>query len=166
MIVKKIPILYHHVFLKDGTVKFDFVLCLFSLTDLCESIIAELAERSSIIIQNGSSNSNSSSRKKIWTYDRTTARPYKVLLLTCVVNCTVGTPTPRLRPVVQWSVHWAPSRTTRVLVLAGARPCALGTCGKKMRAPLFGLAKSIYKTLILDEWICQQKTTVFRWNMF
>ena len=24
-------------------------------------------------------------------------------------------------PVVQWSVHWAPSRTTRVLVLAGAR---------------------------------------------
>ena len=160
MIVKKIPILYHHVFLKDGTVKFDFVLCLFSLTDLCESIIAELAERSSIIIQNGSSNSNSSSRKNL------DLRPYKVLLLTCVVNCTAGTPTPRLRPVVQWSVHWAPSQTTRVLVLAGARPCALGTCGEKMRAPLLGLAKSIYKTLILDEWICQQKTTVFRWNMF
>ena len=33
--------------------------------------------------------------------------------------------------VVQWSVHWAPSRTTRVLVLAGARRCALETCGKK-----------------------------------
>ena len=30
-------------------------------------------------------------------------------------------------PVVQWSVHWAPSRTTRVLVLAGARRCALKT---------------------------------------
>ena len=38
----------------------------------------------------------------------------------------------------------APSRTTRVLVLAGARRCALETCGKKMRAPLLGLAKSIY----------------------
>ena len=115
MIVKKIPILYHHVFLKDGTVKFDFVLCLFSLTDLCESIIAELAERSSIIIQNGSSNSNPSSRKNLdlLPYDRTTAltRP--------------------LCPVVQWSVHWVPSGTTRVLVLAGARPCALGTCGEK-----------------------------------
>ena len=33
--------------------------------------------------------------------------------------------------VVQWSVHWAPSRTTRVLVVAGARRCALETCGKK-----------------------------------
>ena len=30
-------------------------------------------------------------------------------------------------PVVQWSVHWAPNRTTRVLVLAGAKRCALET---------------------------------------
>ena len=68
--------MYHHVFLKDGRVKFDFVLCLFSLTDLCESIIAELAERSSIIIKNGSSNSNPSSRKnlKLRPYDRTTVQ--------------------------------------------------------------------------------------------
>ena len=68
--------MYHHVFLKDGIVKFDFVLCLFSLTDLCESIIAELAERSSIIIKNGSSNSNPSSRKnlKLRPYDRTTVQ--------------------------------------------------------------------------------------------
>ena len=29
-------------------------------------------------------------------YDPTTLRPYKVLLLTCVFNCTAGTPTPRL----------------------------------------------------------------------
>ena len=71
-------------------------------------------------------------------------RPYKVLLLTCVVNCTAGTPTPRLCPVVQWLVHWAPSRTTRVPVLAGARRGALETCGKKMRAPPLGLAKSIH----------------------
>ena len=105
-------------------------------------IIAELSERSPIIIQNG--NSNPSSRKKFGHMDRTTVRPYKVLLLTCVVNCTAGTPTPRLFPVVQWSVHWAPSRTTRVLVLAGARYCALETYGKKIRAPLLGLAKSIY----------------------
>ena len=47
--------------------------------------------------------------------------------------------------VVLWSVHWTPSRITRVLVLAGARRYALETCGKKkMRAPLLGLAKSIY----------------------
>ena len=59
-----------------------------------------------------------------------------MLLLTCVVNCAAGTPTPRLCPVVQWSVHWAPSRTTRVLLLAGARRCVLETCGKKNRASL------------------------------
>ena len=77
-------------------------------------------------------------------HNRTTVRPYKVLILACVVNCTAGTLTPRLCSVVQWSVHWAPSRTIRVLILAGARRCALETCGKKMRAPLLGLAKSIY----------------------
>ena len=50
-------------------------------------IIAELAKRSPIIIQNSS---NPSSRKKL------DVRPYKVLLLICVVNCTAGTPTPRI----------------------------------------------------------------------
>ena len=70
-----------------------------------------------------------------------TVRPYKVLLLVCVVNCTAGTPTPRLCPVVQWSVHWAPSRTTRVLVLAGARRCALETCGKKNASSSFRLGE-------------------------
>ena len=79
----------------------------------------------------------------IWMYDRTTVRPYKVPLLTCVVNCAAGTPTPRLCPVVQWSVHWVPSRTTRVLVLAGARRWTLGTYGKTV----LGLAKSIYYTV-------------------
>ena len=96
-------------------------------------IIAELAERSPIIIQN---NSNPSSQKN---FD---VRPYKVLLLTCMVNCTMGTPTPRLCSVVQWSVHWAPSRTTEVLVLARARHWDMWE--KKMWAPLLGLAKSIY----------------------
>ena len=45
-------------------------------------LIAELAERSPIIIQNSS---NPSSRKKL------DVRPHKVLLLTCVVNCIAGT---------------------------------------------------------------------------
>ena len=105
---------------------------------IMQSIIAKLAGRSPIIIQNSS---NHQAEKNL------DVRPYKVLLLTCVVNCTAGMPTPRLCSVVQWSVHWAPSRTTRVLVLAGARRCALETCGKKMRAPLLGLAKSIYYIL-------------------
>ena len=43
----------------------------------------------------------------------------------------------------------APSRTTQVLVLAGARRCALETCGKKVRAPLLGLAKSKYNSLLI-----------------
>ena len=72
-------------------------------------------------------------------YDCKTVRPYKVLLLTCVVNCTAGTPTPRLFSVVQWSVHWAPSWTTRILVLAGAGRYALKTCGKKSASSAFRL---------------------------
>ena len=73
-----------------------------------------------------------------------TLPPYKVLLLTCMVNRTLGTPMPRLCPVVQWSVHWAPSQMTRVLVLAGAMHVLLRRAGKKIQAPLLGLAKSIY----------------------
>ena len=62
-----------------------------------------------------------------------------------MVNCIVGTSMPRLCIVVQWSVHWALSWTTRVLVLAGSRCCALETCReKKMWALLLGLAKSMY----------------------
>ena len=72
-----------------------------------------------------------------------------------MVNCTAGTPTLRLCSVVLWSVHWAPSWTTQVLVLARARCCALETCGeKKMRALLLGLAKSIYYLAReREEWI-------------
>ena len=101
-------------------------------------VIAELTECSPIIIQNSS---NPSSQKK---FGCMTLRPYKVLLLTCVVNRTLGTPIPRLCPVVQWSVHWALSRMTWILVLAGAMHVPLRRAGKKMRAPLLGLAKSIY----------------------
>ena len=107
-------------------------LFLYQSTDsTCQTpLIAELTKRSPIIIQNSS---NPSSRKNL------DVRPYKVLLLTCVVNCTTGTPMPRLCPVVQWSVHWAPSQMTQVLVLAGARRCALETCGKKNASSTFRL---------------------------
>ena len=112
-----------------------FSICNFNLLNFF-SLIAELAECSPIIIQNSS---NPASRKNL------DVQPYKVLLLTCMVNCTVGTPTPRLCPVVQWSVHWALSWTTRGLVLARARRCALETCEKKkVLALLLDLAKSIY----------------------
>ena len=71
--------------------------------------------------------------------------PYKVLLLTCVVNCTACTPSLRLCPVVQWSAHWAPSRTTRLLVLAVRR------AGKKNASSAFiGSAKSIYYARTAD----------------
>ena len=56
---------------------------------------------------------------------------------------------PQLCSVVQWSVHWAPSQMTQVLVLAGARCCAPETFGKKMEAPLLGLAKFIYYEKIM-----------------
>ena len=75
--------------------------------------------------------------EKIWTYDRTTdhTRCYmRGQLFHGHANATALSSS----PVV------SASRTTRVLVLAVARRCALRTCGKKMRAPLLGLAKSIH----------------------
>ena len=45
-----------------------------------------------IIIQNGSSNPSSRKDLDLGLYDR----PYKVLLLTWVVNCAADTPMPRL----------------------------------------------------------------------
>ena len=78
--------------------------------------IAELAERSPTIIQNSC---NPSSPKNL------DVRPYDRM--------------PRLCLVVQWSGLWAPSRTTRVLDLAGARRCALKTCGEKNASSAFRL---------------------------
>ena len=119
---------------------FSFILVTY-LVDIV--LIAALAVSSPIILQYSC---NPSRRKDldVRPYDRTTVRPYKVLLLKRVVNCTAGTSTPWLCSVVQWSVRWASSRATQVLVPAVARHCTLETCGKKkMRAPLLGLAKSI-----------------------
>ena len=101
-------------------------------------IIAELAERSPIIIQNSSS-SNPSSRKNLdlRPYDR----PYKALLLTCVVNCTAGTALSR-SPVVgalgseSDDPGSSPGRCKTL--------CPWDVREKKMRAPLLGLAKSAY----------------------
>ena len=89
--------------------------------------IAELAEHSPIIIQN-SSDPLSRKNLDVRPYDHTTVQG---ATLTCKVNYTVGTPTPQLCSVVQWSVQWALSRTTGVLVLAGAGCFALETCREK-----------------------------------
>ena len=95
-------------------------------------IIAELAERSPIIIQNSSS-SNPSSRKNLdlRPYDR----PYKALLLTCMVNCTAGTALSR-SPVVgalgseSDDPGSSPGRCKTL--------CPWDLREKKMRAPLLG----------------------------
>ena len=94
--------------------------------------IAELAERSPKLYKIEVTHQ----AKKTWMYDRTTVQPYN---RTTVQGATFnmrgqlyrGHANPQLCPVVQWSVHWAPSRMTRVLVLARARHCALETCRKK-----------------------------------
>ena len=107
-------------------------------------IIAELAVRSPIIIQNSS---NPSSRKKldVRPYDRTTAQGAtfnkRVQLYRGHANATALFSSPVVS--VLGSELGDP-----VLVLAGTRRCALETCGKKKkRAPLLGLAKSIYYNL-------------------
>ena len=95
-------------------------------------IIAELAERSPIVIKNCR---NPSSRKN---FGCTTVRPYMVLLLTCVVNCNVGTPTSRLCQCTGLRVgqpvfySWP-----------GQGVVPLRRAGKKMRALPLGLAKTI-----------------------
>ena len=88
-----------------------------SSQSVAPQLLVELAERSPTVIQNGSSNPSSRKNLDKRPYDRTTVRPYDRTTdhTRCyVVNCTTGTPTPRLCPVVQWSVHRAPSRTTRI----------------------------------------------------
>ena len=97
------------------------------------AIIVEHAECSPIIIQNSSNpSSNTIGCTTVRLYDHMTVQPLKVLLLTWLVNCTAGTPRAQLCPVVQWSMHWAPSWMTWVLVLARARRCAcMKTCMKK-----------------------------------
>ena len=117
------------------------------------TILAELIEHSPIIIQNSS---NSSGRKNldVWLYDHMTVQGATFNMHGQLYR---GTPMPWLCSVVWWSVHWAPSWTTWVLVLAGARCCAFEMCGeKKMQAPLLGLAKSIYlHNMLLDQPLAQ-----------
>ena len=107
------------------------------------AIIVEHAECSPIIIQNSSNpSSNTIGCTTVRPYDHMTVQPHKVLLLTCAVNCTAGTPKAQLCPVVQWSMHWAPSWMTWV---QGKALCLYEDLHeKKMHAPPLGLAKSIY----------------------
>ena len=113
--------------------------------------IAELAERSPIIIQNRSNPSSPKNldvrpcnRTTVQPYNRTTVQPYN---RTTIQGATFnmrgqlyrGHANTQLCPVVQWSVHWAPSRLTRVLFLARARHCALETCRKKNASSTFRL---------------------------
>ena len=77
--------------------------------------MAELAERSPIIIQNSSSYPSSQKNLDLWPY----GRPYKVLLLTCVFN--PGSSPSRGKAFCPWDVR-----------------------EKKIRSPLLSLAKSIH----------------------
>ena len=78
-------------------------------------------------------------------YDRTTVRPYKVLLLTCVVNSAAGTPTPRLCPVVSALGSKLDDPGSSPVRRKALNPWDVR--GKKKRAPLLGLVKSIYYTV-------------------
>ena len=104
----------------------------------------EHAECSPISIQNSSNpSSNTIGCTTVRPYDHTTVQPHKVLLLTCVVNCTAGTPRPQLRSVVN-----ALGSKLDYLDSSLGQGKALCVCEdlheKKMQAPPLGLAKSIY----------------------
>ena len=91
-------------------------------------VIAELAERSPIIIQN-SSNPSSQKNLDVRPYDRT-----------IIQGATLD-----MRGQMYHTNAMALSSSPVVSALAGARHCALETCRKKkMRALLLGLAKSTY----------------------
>ena len=98
-------------------------------------ILAELAEHSPITIQN---RSNPSSRKNLDV--RPYNRPYKVLLLACAANYTTGSPLHGHGEVANEN----PLILPRTLSIVGALVLLKRRAGKKMRAPLLGLPKSIY----------------------
>ena len=90
-------------------------------------------------------------------YDRTTVRPCdRATVRPCdratVRPCDRATVRPydraTVRPYDRTTVHDATfnmrDQLYRGHTNARARRCTLETCGKKMRAPLLGLAKSIY----------------------
>ena len=83
--------------------------------------------------------------EKIWTYDLTTVRP-TVQDTTFNMRGQLYRGHTNATALSSSLVASALSSESddRVLVLARARRYALKTCGKKMRALLLGLAKSIY----------------------
>ena len=107
LVLYKVPFLHHFV-----------------LEVWLSQIIVELAECSPIIIQN-SSNPLSQKNLDVWPYNCTTAQGATFNMRGVLCHG------PQLCSVVQWLVHWTPKWTTWVLVLAGARHCALETCGGK-----------------------------------
>ena len=104
--------------------------------------MAELAERSPIIIQNGSSNPSS---RKIWIYDRATVRPtvqgatfnMRGQLYRGHANATALFSSPVVSALGSESDDpgSSPGRGTAL--------CPWDVWEKKIRAPLLGLAKSI-----------------------
>ena len=81
-----------------------------------------------------------------------TVRLYEVLLLTCVVNCIAGTPTPRLCPVI--SALGSKSDDPSSSPGQGNELCPWDMHRKKMQIPLLGLAKSIYYECWWIEYFC------------
>ena len=88
--------------------------------------MAELAERSPIIIQNSSNPSS----QKIWMYNRTTVQGATFIMRGQLYRGHANTTVLSRSPVVSA----LGSTTTCVLVLAGARRCALESCGNKKNA--------------------------------
>ena len=108
-------------------------------------LIAELAERSPIIIQNSS---NPSSRKKldVRPYDRTTVRPtaqgatFSMRSQLYLRHYLIISPLHGHREVANEN----PYILSRTLSIVGALVLLKRRAGKKMRAPLLGFPKSIY----------------------
>ena len=98
-------------------------------------MIAELAEHSPIIRQN-SSNPSSQKNLDVRPYDHMTVQGATFDMCGQLYR---GHANASALSVFQWSVQWAPSRTTWVLVLARARCCALEMCGKKNANSAFRL---------------------------
>ena len=102
--------------------------------------IAELAEHSSIIIQNSS---NPSSRKNldVWPYGRTTVQLYDCTRSYFKHAWSTVPQACQCHSFVQWSVHWAPSQTTWVSPGQGKVLCPWNVREKKNASSAFRLDK-------------------------
>ena len=99
----------------------------YMLISIKNSLIAELAERSPINIQN----SSNPSAKKIWMYDHTTIQGATFNMHGQMYCGHTNAMALFSSPVVS---ALGSELDDPVLVLAGARHCALATCGEKKNA--------------------------------